>query len=66
MQDDSATRLDIHNAAVDEQIADAHHLCGNMDLQTGRTCIKPFHHYGSCHFVSKDAARRGTQVAGLQ
>jgi hypothetical protein len=37
-----------------------------MDLQTGRTCIKPFHHYGSCHFVSKDAARRGTQVAGLQ
>ena len=59
-------RREVHNAAFDEDVVRAH-LCGMTDLRTGRTCTEPVHHWGSCHFVSKDVAhgRHGTRAAGL-
>ncbi len=50
-------RLDVHNAAVDMEIAAAH-LCGTTDLRTGRTCVEPVHHRDPCHLVPKDDAQR--------
>ncbi len=50
-------RLDLHNAAIDTEMARAH-LCGAIDLRTGRTCIGPVHHRDSCQMVSKAEARR--------
>ncbi len=50
-------RLDLHNASVDNDAANAH-LCGTIDLRTGRTCVEPFHHRSPCRFVSKDEAQR--------
>ncbi|MDQ3764213.1 MAG: hypothetical protein M3460_22320 [Actinomycetota bacterium] len=55
MKNDPDIRLDVHNRSVDESVAQAH-LCGMTDLRTGRTCILPARHPGSCDFVSKDAA----------
>ena len=49
-------RQDVHNSGVDTQLADAH-LCGQTDLRTGRMCIKPARHEGTCEFLPKDAAR---------
>ena len=60
MHSDPDDRLEVHNAAFDEGIANAH-LCGMTDLRTGRTCIKPVHHHGSCEFVAKDVARDAAQ-----
>lgn len=56
MEIEPDNRLDVHNVAVDTTVANAH-LCGMTDLQTGRTCIAPVHHDGSCQWVSKDQAR---------
>ncbi len=55
MAADPDDRLDLHNAAVDTRMADAH-VCGTFDLRTGRTCIKPVRHHGSCQFVPLEAA----------
>lgn len=52
---DPDDRLDLHNAAVDTRMAGSH-LCGTFDLRTGRTCIKPVRHHGSCRFVPADSA----------
>lgn len=60
MEREPDNRLDVHNAAIDTQLANAH-LCGTTDLQTGRTCIEPVRHSGACNFVPKDVAQR---VAG--
>lgn len=49
-------RLDTHNRCVDEEVAAAG-LCATTDLRTGRTCILPEHHRGSCEFASQDAMR---------
>jgi len=49
-------RLDVHNAAVDTEMADAH-LCGTTDLRTGRTCIGPVRHRDACHLVPKNDAQ---------
>jgi hypothetical protein len=53
-------RLEIHNSCVDERLADAH-LCALVHLPTGRTCILPIAHPGSCQFTSPDQARRVAQ-----
>jgi hypothetical protein len=53
-------RLEIHNSCVDEQVAHAH-LCAHVHLPTGRTCILPMAHSGSCQFASPDQARRVAQ-----
>jgi hypothetical protein len=42
-------RFDLHNASVDEHVAQAG-LCGFMHLPTGRTCVLPARHPGSCAF----------------
>ena len=62
MSEDPDDRLDLHNAAVDVRMACAH-LCGTFDLRTGRTCIKPVRHLGSCEFVALDSALDATAAA---
>ena len=59
MSEDPRDRLDLHNAAVDVRMASAH-LCGTFDLRTGRTCIKPVRHHGSCQFVALESALDAT------
>jgi hypothetical protein len=59
MEQDPDDRLDVHNAAIDTEIAGAH-LCAMTDLRTGRTCVKPVRHEGPCEFVSKPDAQRIT------
>ena len=67
-----STRLDVHNVEVDEDAAVAG-LCGTIHLPTGRTCLRPARHLGSCRFqpvpseqpqrqsgVSRSPARPGT------
>ncbi|MDP9006969.1 MAG: hypothetical protein M3N15_08650 [Actinomycetota bacterium] len=49
-------RREVHNAAFDEDVANAH-LCGMTDLRTGRTCVEPVHHRGPCRFVVKNVAQ---------
>ena len=55
MSEDPDHRLDLHNAAVDARLANAH-LCGTFDLRTGRTCIRPVRHHDSCEFLAADSA----------
>jgi hypothetical protein len=52
----SAERFDIHNVSVDEMVARAG-LCGFIHLPTGRTCILPARHPGSCSFESHPKAK---------
>ena len=56
MESDPDGRREVHNAAFDEDVVNAH-LCGMTDLRTGRTCTEPFDHRGSCVFVVKEDAR---------
>ena len=42
-------RNDLHNSNIDQDRAE-HDQCGNLDLQTGRSCRRPALHSGSCHF----------------
>lgn len=51
-------RQDVHNSAVDDQMAAAH-LCGQTDLRTGRACAKPARHDGTCEFFPKDVRQAG-------
>jgi len=41
--------LDLHNANVDEDLAEAG-LCGTVNLVTGGTCDLPALHQGGCDF----------------
>ena len=43
-------RLEAHNAAVDEEHAQAG-ACALVHLPTGRVCTLPHNHPGSCQFV---------------
>lgn len=42
-------RLDLHNAAVDDALA-RRGGCGALHLASGRRCVLPNRHSGSCHF----------------
>lgn len=44
-------RLDEHNIAVDTQLASAG-ACAQIHLPSGRICMLPLRHPGSCQFVS--------------
>ena len=45
----------MHNASVDE-VAARQGACAQVHLPTGRMCLLPHGHRGSCHFVSADDA----------
>jgi len=62
MYGDPNDRLDLHNAAVDVRMVCVH-LCGTFDLRTGRTCIKPVRHNGSCEFVALESALDATAAS---
>ncbi|MHA6631503.1 hypothetical protein ACU61A_39215 [Pseudonocardia sichuanensis] len=53
-------RLETHNVSVDDQVAEAH-LCGQIHLPTGRTCIGYTGHTGSCRFEAPDRAHEVAQ-----
>jgi hypothetical protein len=44
-----APRLERHNVSVDENLADQG-VCAQVHLPTGRICLLPHRHRGSCHF----------------
>ena len=48
-------RPSVHNASVDEAIA-GRGACAQTHLPTGRTCVLPQGHTGSCEFVPRDRA----------
>lgn len=48
-------RLDLRSVHVHEDVARSGR-CGNVHLATGRTCILPERHHGSCHFVGPEDA----------
>lgn len=48
-------RADFHNVSVNVAFAAAG-LCGMTHLQTGRVCVKPARHTGSCDFRSPHEA----------
>ena len=52
---DRDDRQDLHNASVDEEVADAGG-CGQVHLATGRTCTLEQGHGGSCSFLAPDQA----------
>ena len=56
MSTQSRDRLSIHNPSVDETLARAG-ACGQTHLPTGRACVLPHGHAGSCVFVPRDRAR---------
>jgi hypothetical protein len=49
-----ATRPDVHNAGVDEELA-ARDLCGMKHLATGDVCLLPQRHAGGCAFTGPSA-----------
>jgi hypothetical protein len=64
----SPERIDVHNVSVDGELAAAG-LCGMTHLPTGRVCVRPARHLGSCDFVAPEAARaelRGDAAARRQ
>ena len=46
---------EMHNASVDE-VAARKGACAQVHLPTGRMCILPKSHQGSCDFIPADAA----------
>ncbi|GAA1622341.1 hypothetical protein [Actinoplanes couchii] len=46
-------RIEIHNPSVNGALADRG-ACAHVHLPTGRTCVLPLHHPGSCDFVPAD------------
>jgi hypothetical protein len=46
---ESEPRLDVHNANVNQDLAEAG-LCGTLNLVTGGTCRLPALHEGGCDF----------------
>jgi predicted anti-sigma-YlaC factor YlaD len=57
----SEERQDLHNSAVDEHVA-LNGACGEVHLQTGRTCILESGHAGSCDFVPQDEVAKSLGV----
>jgi hypothetical protein len=51
----SPDRPAVHNPAVDEAFAQRG-ACGQTHQPTGRTCVLPYGHTGSCEFVPRDRA----------
>jgi hypothetical protein len=49
-------RLDLRSLHVREDVARTGR-CGNVHLATGRTCILPERHPGSCDFVGPEDAK---------
>jgi len=47
-QHDPRARLDLHNVSVDIVAAEAGR-CGFTHLASGRVCLRPHRHPGSCH-----------------
>jgi hypothetical protein len=45
----------VHNSSVDEAFA-LRGACGQTHLPTGRTCVLPRGHRGSCTFLPRDRA----------
>jgi hypothetical protein len=45
----------VHNPSVDEAFA-LRGACGQTHLPTGRTCVLPRGHRGSCAFLPRDRA----------
>ena len=45
----------VHNPSVDEAFA-LRGACGQTHLPTGRTCVMPRAHRGSCVFLPRDRA----------
>jgi hypothetical protein len=43
----------VHNPSVDESLA-LRGACGQTHLPTGRACVLPYGHTGSCEFVPRD------------
>lgn len=54
-------RSDIHNVSVDEHVARAG-LCGFMHLPSGRTCVLPARHPGSCAFQPRPRAQQQAET----
>jgi hypothetical protein len=50
----------VHNPSVDESLA-LRGACGQTHLPTGRTCVLPRGHTGSCEFVARDRAETALQ-----
>ena len=50
-----ADTSEMHNASVDE-VAARQGACAQVHLPTGRMCILPHGHRGSCDFIPADAA----------
>ncbi len=50
---DGPGRLEVHNASVDEQLADEG-VCARIHLASGRVCLLAHNHAGSCDFVAPD------------
>ena len=50
-----ADTSEMHNASIDEYAA-RRGACAQVHLPTGRMCILPHGHPGSCHFIAADAA----------
>lgn len=48
-------RPDLRSVHVREDVARTGR-CGNVHMATGRTCILPERHHGSCEFVRPDEA----------
>lgn len=46
---DTQERQDLHNPYVNEDAARAGR-CGKVHMDSGRTCIRPHKHSGSCDF----------------
>jgi hypothetical protein len=44
-------RPEVHNSDVDETVAEMG-ACGQVHLQSGRTCTLEHRHQGSCDFVA--------------
>lgn len=59
-RDRSRERPDLRTVHVREDVARSGR-CGNVHLATGRTCILPERHHGSCEFVG---AHEAGDVAG--
>jgi hypothetical protein len=53
-------RPDLRSVHVREDVARSGR-CGNVHMATGRTCILPERHHGSCEFVRPEDAGGPTQ-----
>lgn len=49
------SRIDAHNSSVDAVLAEAGY-CGMTHLPTGRVCVRPARHRGSCDFWDRERA----------